>query len=106
MKEKEVNFKGNSAENIQNFPEKVKVQMLMELVRLQNGLQPTLSVKPVKGLGKNINGVLELRKNGKPAYRVIYKIQKDAIDVLHAFVKTSDKTDSKHIKTIQQRYDS
>ncbi|EHD0094774.1 type II toxin-antitoxin system RelE/ParE family toxin [Vibrio vulnificus] len=105
MQEKEVNFKGDSEENLKEFPKKIKIQFLMDLVRLQSGLQPTLSVKPVKGLGKNVSGVLELRKNGKPAYRVVYKIKKDSIDVLHSFVKTSDKTDSKHIKTIKKRYD-
>ncbi|WP_045604880.1 hypothetical protein [Vibrio parahaemolyticus] len=65
MSEKDVNFKGDSEENLKEFPEKIKIQFLMDLVRLQNGLQPTLSVKPVKGLGKNVKGVLELRKNGK-----------------------------------------
>ncbi|WP_430381308.1 type II toxin-antitoxin system RelE/ParE family toxin [Vibrio parahaemolyticus] len=36
---------------------------------------------------------------------MVYKVKKDSIDVLHSFVKTSDKTDSKHINTIQKRYD-
>ncbi|TOA30552.1 hypothetical protein CGK28_24830, partial [Vibrio parahaemolyticus] len=49
-------------------------------------------------------GVLELKKNGKPAYRLVYVIKKDVIHVLHSFSKTSSGTDKKHEETIKLRY--
>jgi len=47
---------------------------------------------------------MEFVQNGKPAYRCVYVVLDDVIHVLHAFVKTSDGTDSKHENTIKERY--
>lgn len=54
----------------------------------------------MNGLGK---GVFELKKNGKPAYRLVYVIRGDIIHVVHVFSKTSNGTDKKEEDTIKQR---
>ncbi|MFS1444596.1 type II toxin-antitoxin system RelE/ParE family toxin [Vibrio sp. 10N.286.46.E10] len=97
-------FKGDSEKCLKSFPRKILLRFLQDIAFLMEGSQPTLSVDSMKGLGKNVKGVLELRKNGKPAYRLIYTIKGDTLFILDAFSKTSDKTDSKHIKTVKARY--
>lgn len=101
MELKELIYKGNTEKNLKNFPMEQREKFALDLMRLQYGLQPMLKTKPMQGLGK---GVMEICKNGKPAYRVVYVIKDNKVYVLEVFVKTSDKTDSKHEKTIKLRY--
>ena len=103
MKEKKVEFVGSSFKDLEAFPDDIKEQFVLSLSFLQYGMEPLLKTKPMKGLGK---GVIELKKNGKPAYRCVYTIKDDVVYVLHAFSKTSDGTDSKHEKTVKLRYKS
>lgn len=101
MQEKELIYKGNTEKKLKNFPAKQREKFVADLIRLQYGLQPIMKTKPMHGLGR---GVVEICKNGKPAYRVVYLVKGDKVYVLEAFVKTSDETDSKHENTIKQRF--
>jgi|WetSurMetagenome_2_1015567.scaffolds.fasta_scaffold640390_1 phage-related protein len=73
----------------------------VDIEMIVNRITPLSTIKPMNGLG---NGVCELRKNGRPAYRCVYVIKNDTIYVLHAFTKTSDDTPKKHETTIKQRF--
>lgn len=99
--QKPIHYHGDSFKSLSQFPPKKLEKFAMSLLYLQLGMDPVLKTKAMKGLG---HGVLELTQNGKPAYRCVYVVKDDAIHVLHAFVKTSDATDSKHEKTIKERY--
>ncbi|MGL6412523.1 type II toxin-antitoxin system RelE/ParE family toxin [Aeromonas veronii] len=101
MNVKPIHYHGDSFKALSRFPEKKKEKFALSLSYLQFGMDPVLKTKAMKGLG---HGVLELTQNGQPAYRCVYVVADDAIHVLHAFVKTSDATDSKHEKTIKERY--
>lgn len=101
MQEKEVVFCGSSSEDLQSFPQKVKEKFVQDLILLSYGKKPLSTVSPLKGLGK---GILELKKNGKPAYRCVYVIENQIVWVLHAFSKTSNGLDSKHENTIKSRF--
>ncbi|CAK1881134.1 Addiction module toxin RelE [Vibrio crassostreae] len=101
MQEKELIYKGDTEKKLESFPAEQREKFVADLVRLQYGLQPMMKTKSMQGLGK---GVIEICKNGKPAYRVVYVIKDEKVYVLEAFVKTSNQTDSKHEKTIKQRY--
>lgn len=83
------------------FPKKVLEEAMVEITRLQHGLSPLKKTKSMNGLGQ---GVIEWIKNGKPAYRLIYVVGKDAIYILHAFSKTSNDTPKSEEDTIKIRY--
>ncbi|EGQ8122547.1 type II toxin-antitoxin system RelE/ParE family toxin [Vibrio cholerae] len=101
MLEKKVRYHGDSEKCLLAFPKQIIECYAQDLEFLRYGLQPLSKVKPMKGLGK---GVCELKRNGKPAYRLVYVIVEDVIHVLHAFSKTSDGTDKKHENTIKIRF--
>lgn len=102
MKEKEVVFHGDSEKQLREFPRTLLEKTIFSIVQLQHGQKASLKSKPMQGLG---DGVMEfIIKNGHPAYRCVYVLRDDAVHVLHAFSKTSRGTDSKHEKTIKQRY--
>ena len=102
MKEKKVVFHGDSEKQLRGFPRALLEKTNFSIVQLQHGQETSLKTKPMQGLG---DGVMEfIIKNGHPAYRCVYVLQDDAVHVLHAFSKTSSGTDSKHEKTIKQRY--
>lgn len=83
------------------FPRSLLEEVSVEQSRLQYGFTPLKKTKAMNGLGQ---GVIEWIKNGKPAYRLIYVVGKNAIYILHAFSKTSDGTPSAEEKTIKLRF--
>lgn len=98
---KTINYVGSSEKDLANFPAKEKEKFTQELDMISDGLEQYVKSKSLNGLG---NGVRELRRNGRPAYRLVYVIRGDVIHVLHAFSKTSNGTDKKHETTIKARY--
>jgi phage-related protein len=103
MSKKETLWEGNTLKQFENFPYEVRVRFALDLDAISEGMEPYSKTKQMQGLE---HGVIELIKNGKPAYRLVYKICTDKIHVLHAFSKTSNGTDSKHIDTIKARLKS
>ncbi len=101
MAEKDVCFEGDSFGKLANFPTMVREKFVQDLELLKVGMQPLSAVSSMNGLG---HGVCELKKNGKPAYRLVYVIKGNVIHVLHVFSKTSNGTDKKHEQTIKLRY--
>lgn len=101
MSEKSVIFQGDSYKALEDFPAEHRERFALSLDFIAKGFIPPLKTKFMNGLGE---GVLELVKNGRPAYRCVYVVRDDAIHVLHAFSKTSDGTDKRHETTIKQRY--
>lgn len=72
-----------------------------ELLRVQNGLMP-VDFKPLKDVGK---GAYEIRVHLNGAWRVIYVAKfADAIYVLHAFEKKTQKTSQKDMELAKRRY--
>lgn len=101
MTVKTVCFEGDSQKKLTNFPKAALEKFAQDLELMRYGMEPLSTSKPMNGLGK---GVRELKKNGRPAYRLVYVISGNVIHVLHAFSKTSDGTDKKHEITIKQRF--
>lgn len=99
---KELIYIGGAEKELKTaFPQSVLEEVSVEQSRLQYGLTPLKKTKAMNGLGQ---GVIEWIKNGKPAYRLIYVVGKDAIYILHAFSKTSNGTQSVEEKTIKLRF--
>jgi len=87
---KPVTFHGDSLDRLRDFPEDARREAGHELYQVQKGLDPS-DWKPMPTIGA---GVREIRIRCRiGAYRVIYIASlADAIHVLHAFQKKSQKT--------------
>jgi phage-related protein len=87
---KPVTFRGDSLDRLRDFPQDARREAGFELHQVQKGANPT-DCKPMPTVGA---GVREIRiRAASGAYRVIYIAAfADAIHVLHAFQKESQKT--------------
>lgn len=93
---------GDSRDIIRSFPEAARRNAGRQLLRLQNGLDPE-DWKPMASVGKGTREV-RIQTEGN-AYRVFYVTHiGNAIYVLHAFQKKTQKTAPKDIALGQQRY--
>ncbi len=97
----DVEYHGNTKKELANLPQSVLEKFAQDLDAICDGLERVVDSKTLNGLGQ---GVKELRKNGKPAYRLVYVILSNVVHILHVFSKTSNGTDKKHEVTIKQRY--
>ena len=98
---KQMAFHGTSRKEIKKFPEQAKREAGHQLMRLQQGLEP-VDWKAMRNIGQ---GVREIRIHTKGQYRIIYVARfKDAIHVLHAFQKKTQKTPAKDIDIARRRY--
>ena len=93
---KAIRFCGRSLSVIRGFPTAAKLETGYQLDRVQHGLEPT-DWKPMPSVGP---GVREIRIMHEGQYRVIYVTKyADAICVLHAFQKKTQKTKKHDIET-------
>lgn len=101
---KEVEFVDTSLQDIRDFPDEAMKQAGYEIDRVQNGLEP-LDWKPMKTVGP---GVMEIRvKCSDGAFRVFYVANRpEAVYVLHAFRKTTQKTEKRDIDLAKARFKS
>ncbi|MCB9091210.1 MAG: type II toxin-antitoxin system RelE/ParE family toxin [Halobacteriovoraceae bacterium] len=88
---------------IKDFPEEIKLALFELVSDLSSGL--SLSMPVSKRMTSMGHGVSELRlKDGSGAYRIIYFIKKkDAIYLIHAFKKKTQKTPKKNIDLALKR---
>src|SRR5262245_48227249 len=98
---KPLKFVGSSLEDLRNFPDQARRAAGFELRAVQDGLEPS-NWKPMSTIGP---GVKEIRVNLLGAWRVIFvtKLQ-DAIYVLHAFQKKTQKASQQDIDLARRRY--
>ncbi len=87
---KDLVFLGDSRDRLRDFPEEARRTAGFQLRRVQQGLEPD-NWKSMPTIGP---GVREVRvREGGGAFRVIYvALVADAVHVLHAFQKKSQKT--------------
>jgi phage-related protein len=98
---KPVTFHGDSLDRLRAFPQDARRQAGHELHQVQKGLDPT-DWKPMPTIGV---GVREIRiRDVTGAYRVIYiATLPDAVHVLHAFSKKSQKTAQRDVDLADAR---
>ena len=99
---KPVVFVGDALENLRDFPEGARQDAGRELARVQEGRDP-IDWKPMPTVG---SGVREICVSDKPGeFRVIYVAKlADAIYVLHAFHKKTQKTNQRDLDLAMRRY--
>jgi phage-related protein len=101
METKPILFLGSSRDDLREFPAEVRKALGDELLRVQNGLMP-VDFKPLKDVGK---GAYEIRVHLDGAWRVIYVAKfANAVYVLHAFEKKTQKTSQNDLELAKRRY--
>ena len=101
MTDKPIYWLGSSKQDIADFPTEARRQAGFQLRAVQKGQLPS-DFKSMSTVGQ---GVEEIRIRTENAYRVFYVARfSEAIYVLHAFQKKTQKTAKKDIKIGQQRY--
>lgn len=95
-------FVNDAAEReYKDLPDKIQDEFGKDLRRIQFDEEPRLPITYLDSVGA---GVIELRKNGSPAFRCIYVAKyQDAVIVLHAFAKTTNGVDRQAMKVAEQR---
>lgn len=99
---KPLRFVGSSKDDLSRFPVKAKTRAGFELFMLQAGREPS-DWKPVSSVGP---GAAEIRvRDEAGAFRVIYVARfAEAIYVLHAFQKKTQKTARSDLDLAAHRY--
>lgn len=99
---KTIRFVGGAKDEISLFPKAARLRAGYELFLVQQGRNPD-NWKPMSSVGA---GVCEIRvRDEAGAFRVIYVAKfDDAIYVLHAFKKTTQKTAQLNLELAKQRY--
>ena len=101
MTDKPIFWIGSSKQDIADFPNEARRKAGFQLRAVQKGQLPS-DYKAMSTVGQ---GVEEIRIRTENAYRVFYVARfYEAIYVLHAFQKTTQKTSKKDIKIGKQRY--
>jgi phage-related protein len=98
---KPLRFVGSSLDDLRSFPAEARRQAGFELYAAQRGLEPT-DWKAMKTVGA---GVREIRIRVLGEWRVLYVAKfADAVYVLHAFQKKTQKTRRSDIEIARRRY--
>jgi phage-related protein len=98
---KPLHFVGSSLDDLRDFPEEARRAAGFELRAVQNGLEPS-DWKPMQMIGHGVN---EIRIHVLGEWRVIYVAEPhDAVYVLHAFQKKTQKTSRHDTDLARQRY--
>lgn len=98
---KQLRFIGSSLDDLKGFPAEARREVGFELHAVQSGLMPT-DFKPMLSVG---SGAYEIRVHVLGEWRVIYVAKlHDAVYVLHAFQKKTQKTKREDIELATRRY--
>jgi len=94
-------FVGSSLDDLRDFPEEARRVAGFELRALQDGFEP----RDWKHIGSVGSGAKEIRIHVLGEWRIIYVAKiRNAIYVLHAFQKKTQKTSQRDIDLARKRY--
>ena len=98
---KPLEFAGSSLDDLKGFPAEARRAAGFELSFVQRGLEPS-DWKPMKEVGA---GAREIRIHVLGEWRVVYVAKfAEAVYVLHAFQKKTQKTRREDIELARNRY--
>jgi len=99
---KRIRFVGSAKDDLSAFPKSARNRAGHELFMVQLGREPD-DWKPMNSVGP---GACEIRvRDAEGAFRVIYVASfADAVYVLHAFQKKSQKTSRADVRLARKRY--
>ncbi|MCZ7670954.1 MAG: type II toxin-antitoxin system RelE/ParE family toxin [Chloroflexi bacterium] len=98
---KPLRFVGSSLDDLRSFPVEARRHAGFELYAIQRGLEPS-DWKPMKTVG---SGVREIRIRVLGEWRILYVAKfADAVYILHAFQKKTQKTRRSDIEIARKRF--
>lgn len=98
---KRIGWIGRSRSDLRAFPEEARRKAGFQLRALQRGERPS-DTKPMSSIGA---GVEEIRIRTDGAFRIFYVAKfEEAVYVLHAFEKKTQKTAQKDLQLGRRRY--
>ena len=98
---KDVVFIDTAQDDLRAFPPNPRREAGYQIDLVQQGLDPS-DWKPMRSVGA---GVCEIRVHEQGEHRVLYVAKfEEAVYVLHAFQKKTQKTAKKHIELAKKRY--
>lgn len=101
---KPIEWVGSSKEDLRDFPPVARQRAGYQLEVIQEGDEPS-DWKPMDSVGQGVREIRIKCKDG--AFRVFYVVNRpEAIYVLHAFRKTTEKTEKRDIDLATTRYKS
>lgn len=90
-----------AAREYKDLPDEIQDDFGKDLRRIQYGEYPDLPITHLSSVGA---GVIELKKQGSPAFRCLYITKYlDTVIVLHSFIKTTNGVDRKAMKVAEDR---
>ena len=99
---KDITWHGTSREDLMKFPRDAKQQAGYQLDKIQNGIEPA-DWKPMRNIGQGVNEIRIKDEGGQ--FRVLFVVKfADALHVLHAFQKKTQKTAQQDIELARARY--
>lgn len=98
---KEFDFCPGAEKELKSLPEKHQIAFWHDLHLVAHGMDPTLAIDHLESAGA---GVIELKINGRPAFRCVYynKLPGKVV-VVHATTKTTNGSDPKILRLVKQR---
>lgn len=102
---RDIVFVGSALKDLKALPQVVRDAFAVALTAAQHNQVPTLDFKHLH-VSKG-NSAIELKINGRPAYRVVYTTKAPGkVHVLYAGKKTAQGTDRQLIETVEARLKS
>ena len=101
MPDKPTYWIGSAREDLRAFPKEARYKAGVQLQAVQRGEEPA-DFKPMSAIGR---GTYEIRIRTNETYRIFYVAKfAEAVYILHAFQKKTQKTSKQDLKIGQQRY--
>jgi phage-related protein len=101
MLDKPIDWVGKSFQTLKEFQEEARREAGFQLRLVQQGIEPE-DWKPMSSIGL---GVMEIRIHEPHEHRIIYVAKfPEAVYVLHAFEKKTQKTPQRDIETARKAY--
>ena len=98
---KKITWLGDTHETVKGYPINARREIGYNLDKVQRGFDPA-DWKPIAEVGQ---GVKEIRIHEDNEYRVFYVVKfKEAVYVLHSFVKKTEQTSKKDKDVGKKRY--
>lgn len=102
VEQKPIEWLGSSKEDSRDFPPVARQRAGYQLELIQEGEEPA-DWKPMESVGQGVREIRIKCKDG--AFRVFYVVSKpEAVYVLHAFRKTTEKTEKRDLDLAKARF--
>ncbi len=102
LQPREFVFHGSAKKDLKDFPQEIMDEFATALTAVQHDQVPTMQFKHL-----NVSGgksAIELARNGRPAFRVVYTTKKPGqVDVLYAGKKTTQGPCNKLMNAVEKR---